>query len=82
MDLLLLDDPIANFPKNHQLNRLQLQAQAPLRPQPRPDPPAAAEDAALARPESDSGSPAVPPRLDPAQVGSLVSDIQELVLGW
>jgi hypothetical protein len=58
---LLLDDPIASFPKSHQLTRLH-QSQAPS--QQRSDPPAAA----FARPELGSGRPDVPPRTDPAQV--------------
>ncbi|CAM0881318.1 unnamed protein product [Alopecurus aequalis] len=61
---LLLDDPIASFPKSHQMSRLH-QPQAPS--QPRPGPPTAA----LASPELDSGSPAVPPRTDPVQVDIL-----------
>lgn len=68
MDLLLLDDPVAGFPKAHQLTRLH----PPPEP-PRPDPPvpAAAGDAVLPR----------PPEPDPTQVGSspLSLDIQELV---
>ncbi|KQK08264.1 uncharacterized protein LOC100824386 [Brachypodium distachyon] len=64
MDLLLLDDPVASFPKIHQLNRLH-QAQAPSLL--RLDPPAAA----LARPELGSGTPSLQPRTDPVQVDNL-----------
>uniref|UniRef100_A0A0D9YAC2 PX domain-containing protein n=1 Tax=Oryza glumipatula TaxID=40148 RepID=A0A0D9YAC2_9ORYZ len=58
MDLLLLDDPVAGFPKAHQLTRLH----PPPEP-PRPDPPApaAAGDAVLPR----------PPEPDPTQVDNL-----------
>ena len=58
---LLLDDPVASFPKSHQMSRLH-QPQAPS--QPRPDPPTAA----LARPELGSGRPAVPSPTGPVQV--------------
>ncbi|XP_047054172.1 uncharacterized protein LOC124660407 [Lolium rigidum] len=61
---LLLDDPIASFPKSHQLTRLH-QSQTPS--QQRSDPPTAA----FARPELGSGRPDVPPRTDPVQVDIL-----------
>jgi len=57
---LLLDDPIASFPKSHQLSRLH-------RPQPRPD----SQTAALARPNLGSGTPAAQPHTDPVQVDIL-----------
>ncbi|KAL5227054.1 hypothetical protein ABZP36_015319 [Zizania latifolia] len=63
MDLLLLDDPVASFPKNHQLSRLQAQP-----PSPRPDPPAAAEDVVLTPAQPDSGLPAIPHDPDLTQV--------------
>ncbi|KAL6597871.1 hypothetical protein ACP70R_046676 [Stipagrostis hirtigluma subsp. patula] len=68
MDLLLLDDhpAAAGFPRNHQLSRLQTQARSGTEARP---PAAAAGDAA--RRETDAGSPAVPPRPDPAPVDGL-----------
>jgi hypothetical protein len=62
---LLLDDRPAGFPKNHQLSRIQAQA----RPAAGPAPSAADGDGASARQESSSGSPVVPARPDPDQVG-------------
>ncbi|GJM94170.1 hypothetical protein PR202_ga10789 [Eleusine coracana subsp. coracana] len=65
MDFLLDDRPTAaGFPKSHQLSRIQAQARLATDPAP----PAAAGEDASARQESSSGSPAVPPLLDPNQV--------------
>ncbi|GJN18655.1 hypothetical protein PR202_gb05837 [Eleusine coracana subsp. coracana] len=65
MDFLLDDRPSATgFPKSHQLGRIQAKARSATDPAP----PAAAGEDASARQESSSGSPAVPPLLDPNQV--------------
>ncbi|XP_062213132.1 uncharacterized protein LOC133913915 isoform X2 [Phragmites australis] len=89
MDLLLEDLPaVSGFPKNHQLSRHQAWAPSQSRPGTGP-PPNATGDDALARQESISGSPAVPPRPDPSQADRLddsdlfddmVQEMEEILL--
>ncbi|KAI4977068.1 hypothetical protein ZWY2020_050675 [Hordeum vulgare] len=64
---LLLDDPVASFPRSHQLSHRRLHQ--PQAPAPAPDPPAAA--AALSRPALGSDAPALPPRARPAKMDNI-----------